>query len=553
MAVTWTGADADPTRLSTTEGVVYAGLNKDSSAAVNMAALKAAIAATPVGGTLVIPPVTGGGVYPIDTSGGLTAAAILDKKMTLQIDGTLQASDGAMGANPPYILKVTGDEVTITGKGALKGDGTVDDTNAGDETTFPGLIYVTGDKFTLTLDTIDTPPKVGVLLYDCENALISVPHWKGGVVTYTPGNTAYFGVRTTGGGGHRITGNGFGRDASDGRLISAVFSGGLAGNSDHLIVSNNTADVHEKLAYLYGDYHQVFGNKIKDALQTDVIRLKSADNCHVWGNYGYNVKGGVTVYDGSQNVIEKNYFKKVQQIGVYVARGAGSVYAGPFDGTVIRGNTLIADGTSVVLTDGIRVEIEGSDASDIIVSGNYVQGFGVSAGEGAIRVRAVAPNTLSDAQITENFVADSTRNGIVVDRVTQSEIARNKGRNIDEYFLAEAANSASNRFLDNQGRDITSLGIQGLVASSYGSGNQYTDAALTGTAILSTVGPSHTVTHGGVAANASIFLSPNNNQAATTAATVGYVPAAAALDFTVATGNGSNWVGTEAFRYQIVQ
>jgi hypothetical protein len=553
MAVTWTGADADPTRLSTTEGVVYAGLNKDSSAAVNMAALKAAIAATPVGGTLVIPPVTGGGVYAIDTSGGLSAAAVLDKKMTLQIDGTLQSSDGAMGANPPYIFKVTGDEVTITGKGCLKGSGAIDDTNAGDETTFPGLIYVTGDKFTLTLAMIDTPPKLGVLLYDCYDAVVSVPRWKGGVVTYTPGNTAYFGVRATGGGRHKIVGNNWERDATDGRFITGVFSGGIAGNSADLFIEGNTADVHEKLAYLYGDRHTVVGNRVREAPQTDIIRIHGSYN-KVLGNYGYNIKAGVNVFDGVMNEVSDNTFLKVHQIGVWVAKSVVG-YSGGFGGTRIRGNKIIAGaegGYSLNLQDGIRVEVDGVTSTDLDISGNYVQGFAPDAGQGLIRVRAVAPYAVTDSRITGNLVSDSTRNGIVIDRVTHSEIAHNQGRNLSEYFLAEVIDSGYNLFLHNSGQTLGSIGIQGLAATSYGEGNRYTEASLTGTATLS-VAASHAVNHDGVAPNALILIVPTNAAAAAAIASKGLLPAVSGVDLTIATGDGSNWGGTETVRYQLVQ
>ncbi len=518
------------------------------SAATNLAALKLLIAATSTGGVAVIPP---SGTFTIDATGGLSAAADINKLMTLRVDGILKSNFGTMQSNPPYILKVTGDDASITGEGALEGNGSIDDTNSGDETTFPGLVYVTGDNFKCSINKIDTVPKVGILLYNCNNAIINVSRWVGGVVTYTVGHTAYFGLRSTGGAGHRVFGNNFEADASGGKLITGYFSGGLAGKTTNIKFYNNTADVHEKICYLFTDNSKVYNNQVSDALITDAIRIEGSYN-KVYRNSGDNVKGAISVYDGKYNEITNNNFTNIQQIGIYVAVLGGSGYVGGFDGTIVKDNELYADTGSSDLTSGIDVVVDGLTSKDIDVSKNTVVGFGDAFDEGNIRVRAITPYSIESSKVDENFVTGGLRAGVIIERVVNSSMSRNKGRSITEYMLVEI-NGAYNDILDNTVKTVGSIGINSLSSTSNCDGNRYTDAALVGTATLGSA-VTTTVTHGGVAPNARVFLQTGEDSAGVLIVARGWPTTARSTnDFTITMANGVAAAGGEDFFYRIVQ
>ena len=73
------------------------GASSSASAATNLTAFNAAVSATPIGGTLYVP--ADGGEYVIDTTGGRSAAILINKRMTVFIDGDVKANFSADGTN----------------------------------------------------------------------------------------------------------------------------------------------------------------------------------------------------------------------------------------------------------------------------------------------------------------------------------------------------------------------------------------------------------------------------------------------------------------------
>jgi hypothetical protein len=523
------------------------GGHPSRTAAQNLAALKLLIAACPINGLATVDQEES--EYVIDCTGGLSAAAVINKKMTLVINGCLKSNFGTMQTNPPYLINITGDDVVIAGSGKIEGDGTVDDTNAGTELTFPGLLHVTGDRFVCTLQEIDTPPKVGILLNNCDDAEISVKNWHGGVTSYTIGNTAYFGIRATGGIGHKFHSNGFNDDG--GKFVSAIFTGGNSGKSNNLSIYNNkNAKVWEKLCYLYTDESVIHDNSVSDALIADTFRIDGSNN-KAYNNSGDNVFGVFTVYDGVGNEIHDNSFTNIQQIGCYVGRLSGS-YTGGFNNTKITGNKFYADTGSSDLTSGIDVVVDGASSSNIDVSDNDVQGFGDLFDEGNIRVRAITPYVIAKSRVDDNYVDGGLRAGVILDRVNTSSMSRNKGGTITEYMLVEI-NGANNDIIDNSATTVGSLGINALSATSYCSGNKYTDKALTGASTLSAA-ITTTVTHGGIAPNARVFLQTGNDAAGIMIVAKGWpTTATSGSDFTITMANGTAAAGTESFLWRVEQ
>ena len=521
------------------------GASSAATAAANLAAFKAAAAAVTAGGKLFVP--VDSASYSIDTSGGLSSAVEINKPMEVVIEGAVKATYGTMQANPPYLFNVTAAGVTFSGSGSLIGDGTIDDTNAGDITTFPGLVRVAADDFTMFGLTIESPPKVGVALVSCERAKIVANTFKGGPSAYTIGNTAHFGIYSSGGGFHAISENHFVPDVTGGIFTNCVF---FDLSSQCRIAGNLAKWAWEKIAYLYGDYNIVANNTYiapAGGNYTDAYRLTGSYNKLI-GNTSRGAKGGCQVFDGSANEIINNNFIDCTQAGIIVSHSGGA-YAGGFSFTKVIGNTVI--GGAGTRTDGIRILVDAANSSNILISENIVIGMADGAGEGLIRVMALSPYSVSDVLVARNNLSFGA-NGIYLDRVINSIVSGSIISNCTNYPIVESG-GAYNKFSDNKGRANSNIGISGLSGASYGAGNQWTDANLTGTLTCSAA-VTTVVTHGGVAPNARVFLQTASNSAGVMIVVKGWPTTyVSGTDFALSMANGTAASGGEVFYYQIVQ
>lgn len=354
-----TGAVAE-TAQTALQRIRYAtqyGMSPAASASTNMVALKLAIAATPTGGRLIIPE----GTYTLDVTGGLSNAALINKAMTLQIDGRLQTNGHAVQANPCYMFKVTANYVIFKGSGTIAGDGSVNDANTGDDTTHPGLIWVdTVTGFVLGSDlTLETPPKVGILLVNSTKARISCV-CIGGPPTYNPGigegpggtepnaaHTAYFYVQATGGSGHifSLTAR---RASNGGRAVNAIFTSGTHGDCTACEVipgdSGGKYDVWEKAFYGWGADHVVDGIEVAGAM-TDAVRFMRGTNCTARGVIVTAGRGGIAAYDCPGVTIERCQIRAATQNAITIGRYDAS-YTGGFNGVTVRDNFCIGLNTS---------------------------------------------------------------------------------------------------------------------------------------------------------------------------------------------------------------
>ena len=349
------------------------GVSSSASAAANLAAFKTAVAATPEGGVLYLP--GSASDYAINTSGGLSAAIEIDKRMTVVLDGFVKATFGAIQANPPTIFYVTADGVKFTGNGGLKGDGTTNSVNTGNDNNLPSLIRVTGNHFVFDGLTVDTPYKAGVHLVGCDDGLITNCTFTGGPTAYT--DTAYFGVRIRDGYRHIVSNNHFMPDAGGGMYVQCVFSS----NGNECVIEGNTAQKpYEKLAYLNGNSNVVTGNVVVGNTSTipgtnqtgtvgSVFRCDGADNkiTNNFSNYG----GGATCRFGGGNDISGNTFLNCGQSAITVFSATS-----PFSFTTICNNTVSCGNLAgVYVTDGIYVSAENGVSKQIQISNNIVSGF----------------------------------------------------------------------------------------------------------------------------------------------------------------------------------
>lgn len=553
-------------------------------------ALQAAINACPVGGTVHIP--AKAVVYTFDTTGGLSASPVVDKAITLLIDGHIKSNSFTIGANPTYIFRVTASNVTICGNGTVEGNGAADVTSAGGaEETFPGLVHVLGAAgFKWSGVRILKSPKIGLYLRSCTNADVSHAVIEGGAVTFEPAtlpgggaNPSYVGsylcpIVTTGGSGNKFSKLSFIAGGDGGRCVQAIFNGGITGPTHGCVVEGCYADrPWEKLTYFNGSKHRIYGNLVDGPTFTDVFRLWGGSN-ELFGNTTNGCNSGAQALDGASNSIHGNSFLGCTQSGINV-QDLTVGYVGGLGLTSVIGNTVTSDG--VTATKGGGITIQGKASTDVIgcvIARNIISGFGYN-GANAASITTVSPSNVQASSIEDNFfiscgegshLSRSSGGAItgnryyacsgIANKITDgenNEVSRNLGKNPGTWMLSLAGTPAGTRFLDNRSIGATNIGIQNIGAvflnDNYGRGNQYTTKPLVGAATLGAATPSSIITHGGVAPNATVSFLATSSVFGLKHATSGFYAGLATNDFAVATADGSNPGAGCDFRYEIIQ
>jgi parallel beta-helix repeat protein len=312
----------------------------------------------------------------IDTSGGLSDAAIINKRLHLIIDGEMKASFSAIQANPPFILNITEPGVTLSGTGRIIGDGTINDLNAGTDETIPGLIRVAADNFTMSGIEVVSPPKVGILLYQCFRARIDGVRFTGGPTEYS--DTAHFAIRANGGGGHIFNGNRFYPDVKGGMFVQCIV---LVGSNDNIISANTTLRPYEKLIYGFGDRNIASANVVvgndgvipgtnRTGTITNVIRFHGSDN-KIDGNTTSYCAGGAQIMDGSGNEVTNNKFLLCGQTAI-------SLYRANLTNSKVRNNLCTYGALPGFVTgDGIRLAANAGPSKRLSIDDNTVIGFSI--------------------------------------------------------------------------------------------------------------------------------------------------------------------------------
>lgn len=451
---------------------VYAAVQSGNTPAQNLAALKAALSYVAVGGTVIVPK----GTYTIDVTGGLSNAATINKRMNIRIDGRLQTNGHTIQTNPPYIFKVTSDDVAFIGNGTIAGDGTVDQQNLPDDTQFPGLVYVVGvARFSFAKSlTMDTPPKEGIVLVNCTNANVGFKGM-GGPTVYS--DSGYFYIRASGGGQHVFEGI-VAPETAGARVVNCIFLSGTFGDSSYCTIRNNYVDAWEKIVYTHGDGHIVNGNKGRGA-NTDWIRLWGAD-CTAYDNIASDGHGGISAYNCPRLKVYRNTFSNMSQVGIFVSEIDG--YAGGFPSVQITNNVLKGRGTDP--SNGVSIAITASHAADMVVTGNDIDSFGSSGTNGGIKFSGTGSAQFQRLKVSDNDIRNASY-GVIINQASRYNISGNRFTSIANYGIT-TANSAYGNFINNRSLGgVVSPGIQGLdLSQDQASENRWTDGITSGLATL---------------------------------------------------------------------
>lgn len=485
-----------------------------------------------------------GNIFLFDVTGGRSSAVEVVSNKTIIINGTIKSNYGQLEDNAPTLFRVTGNNVLFYGGGSLLGDGTTDALNTGTIEQSPSLLWVEGDKFTLRDVIIDTPPKSGIILYQCSYADISTK-FKGGYTADVYGETAYFGINTYYGTYHKIHDCTFGLNDNGGKFVNSIFL-----ISDYCSITNNVAySALEKLVYCIGDHNLIEGNSYYAPSPrnfTDAYRLMGDFNTLI-GNYSIGANGGCQILNGSYNRVINNTFLACRQAGVNI-NDDSNIGARSLNFNEVIGNFIT--GTAEAFS-GIQVYCSYSTTNFVKISNNRIVGISITDGRG-IRVQAVSPYSITNFIISNNNII-SCYNGIDTSRVVYSEISYNNLNNITLYPLSESG-ASSNSYKNNKCREVGYKGILGLSADADFDGNTYTDAPLVGSATL--VNNNHTtiVAHGGVSSNAKILLQNANASAGLLQAITGlFVVNPGDGSFSIVVSNYGNAQGTEVLSYKIIQ
>lgn len=517
----------------------WAGVHPTQTAAFNLAALKSVVASANEGDEIIIP--AADTFYSVDTSGGLSDAVDVNKKLKITINGDLKATFSAVQANPPFIFNVTADDVTFCGSGTLIGDGAIDSTNTGNQNTFTGLIRASGDRFECSGLSFRDYPKTAVALVGSTGSKVHKCKFFGGSSDTSAG--LYTGIYLYSGGSHKIYNNEFLPNGSGGSNTQCIF-----GDASHnlKVYSNDCKESLRNFFYCYTDNSRIFDNTVINVSGSgNAIRINGSDN-DVHDNYIKGTEGGVTIYDGSGNHVHHNQIIDTTDIGINI----GILYApaATHDRTVIDYNTIKSSVGTVRFA--IRVGGASVDSSDIDVSHNTIDGFptvdasygavSIGFGSGVYRNVSVEHNPMKNVGI-----------GVFLNTVESSCVHRNM---IDgsTYPMREIA-GAKNEYSANKCRNATNIGILGLSASSYGVGNSYNDSAIVGWTAMTAATNVTPVNIGGVASNAIITLIPRNSFAAQYVGTTGMPRTSiSGGNFSIVSPSG-NFAGTEEFSYRIDQ
>ncbi len=367
-----TSCSAAPVHNGVVLDLAEFGVSPGATPQENLSGFKKAISHAPPGAMLHLRP-TAPLACRIEVGGDWSTAITIDRPVILRIDGDLQASHAGAPPASSFMLNITAPGVTITGTGRIIGSGAIDDGNSGTDETFPGLIRVSADNFVMTEIELVTPPKVGLMLYQCRKAKIVRARFSGGPKVY--GDTGYFAIRAAGGGEHLFDTNRFYPAEDGGMFVQCIM---LGGSHDNLFTGNHARYPYEKLIYGYGDRNvakdnivignpgYIPGTNIQGTI-TSVFRFHGSFNT-VQNNHAHGCAGGAQMMDGRAHIVVDNEFLSCGQSAI-------SAYRGNISGSTFRRNVgTRADLAGFVAGDGIRI-VSDDAASGIVVENNRISGF----------------------------------------------------------------------------------------------------------------------------------------------------------------------------------
>ena len=307
------------------------GVTDDSGAIQN------AINATAEGGTITIPRTSS---YHKITATQLSEALAVSTKINLVIDGELRATSHTAGVNPPYVIYVSADGVTISGSGTLRGNGSYV-VNEGTPANRPGLLRLAADNITVSGLTFVNPQEVAVSIIGTNAVTVKNSQFTGGPVIAVATSPQHFYIDAFNNNRITVNKNRFYMDAALGSTRNAVNVNSDVGIN---ITNNAFLDMHEHALYLSTRSAIITGNTIR-------YTQLAADQ-----------KGSAIVCAGFYNTISNNTIYDAALGGISITTGVG---------VIVANNTLYGVGFVGINVTNVAALAVGFN--NITISGNYLQ------------------------------------------------------------------------------------------------------------------------------------------------------------------------------------
>ena len=555
------------------------------------AAIQNAINATPTGGTLYIPATAS--FYRINAT-SLTTALLVNKSMTIVLDGTLKGTTVAAQVNPPYIMNVTADNVTIQGIGTFLGTGSIiTNTLTGAER--PGLLRTAGAN--TTIDGINFIQYPEVAIFGANSNYLTVQNcvFKGYAVNAT--NSQYYAVNVESTSkGVRVLSNRFLKyDATHAHVQCVAMVSGT--HYDVVISDNYVEESFDHFTYMNMSNSIISNNTVNQTVTGVGIKVNAGTGNVIENNTVISIQGGINLINASDTVVTGNKVSGFNfGYGVNVYDNTGGANA--LNNVTISDNIFVGDisGTTTDLYGGIYYSPTAA-SYNVEISNNILRNCGYSNTliaaiqlDGAYQKNnvAITNNTISGGfNQTGIYVSDATnvnvsRNTLAIDSGTTALVNATGFANCtnivcDGNYIID--NEASPRLqggfdfpVSNTNYSLTNNTVYGLKAgasyvgwtqnfnNAFGnrmgsnplSGLVTLDAAATTTVLNNNICNNSTTTN----TACKILLTPLNAAAATlvSSSKSPFVSAQTIkTSFEIATADASAAAGTEIFFYQIIQ
>jgi hypothetical protein len=551
-------------------------------------AIQAAIDGMLNGQTLYIPSTAN--YYRINAT-NLSEAILVDKEITIVLDGELRGTTSTNQSNPPFVMYVTANNVVIKGSGVFQGNGTTVQ-NESTGVNRPGLLRIDGNNVTVEGLSFVKQPEVAIFGYGSDYLTVQNCTFKGYVTS--GGAPQYYAVNIEDStDGVKIVNSTFVRFDSTHSTMQAIAM--VDGTHSNALISGNFADEpFDHFVYCNLINSVVSNNTANQTVAGSPIKLNAGYGNVVIGNTIVATESAIDCINQSDLVVVGNKVAGVSSgFGISVYDNTGGTNA--MNNVIIANNILSGEGTpSTALYGGIRYEPT-AISSNCLIECNVIGSFGNDDTTYA-QIYCVSAARKDNLIIRNNIISGVVGQfGVYVAAVQDCIIEGNQftpsGGTAPLFRAIRVIDSTLVKINGNYVRDVGTsatldTGIQvdtttnytitnnTILGWSYAGSNQPWDFGastkfgnacavdpLIGTVTLGAAATT-TVTNANICTTAttggasSIRLTPLNASAATLigSAKCPYISTMTPqTSFVIATASGASAAGTEIFQYEIVQ
>lgn len=294
----------------------------------------------------------------------VTSSIVVNKQMTICVDGTIQTTRYEYQPNPPTIFLVTADNVIIEGSGTLLGPGIFTHAPVGNIQYIPSLIKVnSADNVTIQNLTFIDVTQTGIIYIDSDYIKIINNTFIGGDTVAncidTPGNPQainYYAIYCWLSDYSLVTGNKIMDDADGNTFAEGIFMW----ETNHSEVSNNFfKNVVDHDLYMFhpagttvgqNNYNTVCNNISYTTLPAFTGKIGGSLKVHgtynnISNNNLLNTNGGILLEQGSNSIVSGNVITAFAVAGIVIT-DLVSANADGLNHITVSNNICVGDPTA---------------------------------------------------------------------------------------------------------------------------------------------------------------------------------------------------------------